>query len=125
MQRFGRVVVAASMASMFFGVAELAPRVFAAEAQSMSVVEQGKEIAFERKKGHCLACHQIAGGQLAGTVGPALVAVKQRYPDKTRLRAQISDARLNNPNTIMPPFGPNNILSEDELNKVVEYVYSL
>jgi sulfur-oxidizing protein SoxX len=58
-------------------------------------------------------------------VGPALVAIKQRYPDKNTLRALVADARINNPNTIMPPFGPNNLLADDEIDKVVEFVHSL
>lgn len=90
-----------------------------------SVVAEGKVLAFTRTKGHCLACHEIVGGELPGTVGPALVNVKSRYPDKIKLRAQISDARVNNPNTIMPPFGPNNLLTEQEIDKVVEFVMTL
>jgi sulfur-oxidizing protein SoxX len=88
-------------------------------------VEQGKEIAFDRKKGNCLACHQIEGGDLPGNIGPPLVAMKARYPDKSRLRAQIWDATRINPNTVMPPFGRHQILSESEIDKVVEFIYTL
>ena len=93
--------------------------------QAESVVEQGKEIAFDRKKGNCLACHQIEGGSLPGNIGPPLIAMKARFPDKAKLRAQIWDATKANPNTIMPPFGRNQILSESEIDKVVEFVYTL
>lgn len=94
-------------------------------AQEASVVAEGKAIVFNRSKGHCLACHAIAGGELPGDVGPALVAMKERYPDKSKLRALIFDARSNNPHTIMPPFGTNKLLAEDEIDKVVEFVLSL
>jgi len=94
-----------------------------------SAISQGKKLAFNKKKGNCLACHEIKGGKLPGNIGPSLsipgVAMKDRYPDKSKLRAQISDARGKNPNTIMPPFGAHEILSEAELDKVVEFIYSL
>jgi len=93
--------------------------------QAESVVEQGKEIAFDRKKGNCLACHQIEGGSLPGNIGPPLIAMKARFPDKAKLRAQIWDATKANPNTIMPPFGRNQILSESDIDKVVEFIYTL
>ena len=88
-------------------------------------MEAGKKLAFNRKKGNCLACHQIAGGSLPGNIGPPLVAMKSRFPDKAKLRAQIYDARKANPNTIMPPFGPHAILSDDEIDKVVEFISTL
>ncbi len=96
-----------------------------AAASSASAIEQGKKIAFDRKKGNCLACHQIAGGTLPGDIGPPLVAMKARYPDKAKLRAQIWDARKKNPHTIMPPFGPHHILSEKEIDLVTDFIYSL
>lgn len=90
-----------------------------------SVIEQGKKLAFDRKKGNCLACHMIAGGELPGNIGPPLVAMKARFPDKAVLRAQISDPRVKNPHTIMPPFGPHGILTEDEIDKVTDFIYTL
>jgi sulfur-oxidizing protein SoxX len=94
-------------------------------AADASVVEEGKKIAFDRKKGNCLACHQIEGGSLPGNIGPPLIAMKARFPDKAKLRAQIWDATRNNPNSIMPPFGRHKILSEEEIDKVVEFIHTL
>jgi sulfur-oxidizing protein SoxX len=94
---------------------------FAEEAQS--AIEQGKEIAFDRKGGNCLACHMIATGDLPGNIGPPLVAMAQRYPDKAKLRAQIWDATVANPHSSMPPFGRNRILSEKEIDLVTEFIY--
>lgn len=96
-----------------------------AAAAGASAIEEGKKIAFNRKKGNCLACHAIADGKLPGNIGPPLVGMKDRYPDKSKLRAQIYDATKNNPNSIMPPFGKHNILTEKELDLVVEFIYSL
>ena len=119
------ISTAASMA-IALGSLALAPASNAVAAEAgKSVIEQGKEIAFNRKKGNCLACHQIEGGSLPGNIGPPLVAMKARFPDKAKLRAQIWDATRNNPNSIMPPFGRHKILSEDEIDKIVEFIYTL
>ena len=96
-----------------------------ANADEASIIKEGKSIAFNRKKGNCLACHAIAGGQLPGNIGPALKDIKKAYPNKADLRAQISDPTIRNPNTIMPPFGKFKILTSSELDKVVEFIYSL
>jgi len=96
-----------------------------AEEQAVSVIEKGKEIAFDRKKGNCLACHAIEDGTLPGNIGPPLVSMKLRYPDKAKLRAQVWDATVANPNTIMIPFGRHRVLSEEEIDQVVEYIYTL
>jgi len=97
---------------------------YAAE-KEMTVVEKGKDVAFDRKKGNCLACHVMDDGTLPGNIAPPLVGMKLRYPDKTKLRAQIWDATVANPNTIMPPFGRHQIITEEEIDQVVEYVYTL
>jgi sulfur-oxidizing protein SoxX len=97
----------------------------AAEGESASAAEQGKIISFDRKKGNCLACHQIEGGDLPGNIGPPLVAMKARFPDKARLRAQIWDPTHANPNSMMPPFGRHQVLSESEIDKVIEFIYTL
>ena len=94
-------------------------------AAETSVTDQGKTVSFDRKKGNCLACHQMAGGKLAGNIGPPLVAMKARFPDKAKLRAQIWDATKINPSSIMPPFGRQQILSESEIDKIVEFIYTL
>ncbi len=117
------ISTATSVAALLGSLAIALPSV--STAAEASVVEQGKKIAFDRKKGNCLACHQIEGGSLPGNIGPPLVAMKARFPDKSKLRAQISDARKNNPNTIMPPFGAHEILSDSELDKVVEFIQTL
>lgn len=106
--------------AMFFSPA------FAAEdAESMSSLEQGKAIAFNRFKGNCLACHSVEGGELTGNYGPPLIAMKMRYPDRDALREQIWDAAIKNPDTRMPPFGRNRILTEEEIDLVTDYIQSL
>lgn len=90
-----------------------------------SGLERGKAIAFDRMKGNCLACHYVEGGELTGTYGPPLIAMKVRYPERDVLRAQIWDAAIKNPQTRMPPFGRNRILTEEEIDLVTDYIQSL
>lgn len=91
----------------------------------VSLISKGKKIAENRKKGNCFTCHNYDGAVAAGDMGPPLVAMKARFPDKAKLRAQIFDSTKRNANTVMPPFGKYEILSEDEIDAVVEWVYSL
>jgi len=90
-----------------------------------SDLEQGKKLAFDKRKGNCLACHLIAGGDMAGNIAPPLVAMKARFPDIKVLKAQISDARIKNPSTFMPPFKPHGILTSGEIDKITAFVHSL
>jgi sulfur-oxidizing protein SoxX len=118
----GKISATASVA-VLLGSLFGAPVAFAEEAKT--AVEKGKEIAFNRKTGNCLACHQMAGGSLPGNIGPPLVAMSARYPDKAKLREQIHDPNKSNPNSSMPPFGRHGILTEEEVDLVTEYVHTL
>ncbi len=86
---------------------------------------QGGCIAIDQKKGNCLACHRIEGGNIPGNIAPPLVAMQQRFPDKAKLRAQVWDATVANPKTSMPPFGRHKLLSEEEVDKIVEFLLTL
>jgi sulfur-oxidizing protein SoxX len=90
-----------------------------------SEIEQGRSIAFDQTRGNCLACHAIAGGESPGNIGPALSDMKARYPDISVLRARIWDETAFNPETVMPPFGKHRILSESEIDLVLEFLYTL
>ena len=107
------------------GVLLFSPVLAAQEDEGVSRLEQGKALTFNRFKGNCLACHYVEGADLTGNYGPPLIAMKIRYPDLDVLRAQIWDATVNSPNTIMPPFGKHKILSDKELDKVVEFIHTL
>lgn len=90
-----------------------------------SMVEEGKQLAVNRIKGNCLACHAFDGGELPGNIGPPLLAMKARFPDKSRLRAQIWDATQFNPDSAMVPFGRHKVLTGEEIDKIVEYIWTL
>ena len=88
----------------------------------------GQSLAFNSKKGNCLACHSIPGDPQADTmanIAPPLIAMKSRFPDRAKLRDQIWDSTKANPRTSMPPFGKHKILTEQELDKIVDYVQNL
>jgi sulfur-oxidizing protein SoxX len=118
-----KTVVTAASTILLSSTLVLTPGISAAE--GASAVKEGKKLAFDRKKGNCLACHMIEGGELPGNIGPPLIAMKARFPDRAVLREQISDARIKNPNTIMIPFGPHGVMSDAEIDKVVEFIYTL
>ncbi|HUW28032.1 MAG TPA: sulfur oxidation c-type cytochrome SoxX [Sulfuriferula sp.] len=90
--------------------------------------ETGKQLAFDKSKGNCLACHAmptVPDAVAAGTIGPPLIAMSARYPDKAKLRAQIWDATVANPQTSMIPFGKHKVMTEQEIDLVTDFIYGL
>lgn len=97
-------------------------------AAAPKMVETGKDIAFDRRKGNCLACHAmptLPDAESPGQFGPPLIAMSARFPDKARMRAQIWDATTFNAASSMIPFGKHGVLTEAEIDKVADFVYGL
>lgn len=90
-----------------------------------SRVERGKFLALERSRGNCLACHSIGDGEQPGNLGPPLLMMKIRFPERETLRAQICDASLRNPDSRMPPICRHRILTVDEVEMIMDYLYTL
>ncbi len=67
--------------------------------------EKGREVAVDRKKGNCLACHimPIPEQSFHGEIGPDLSDVGGRY-DIGELRLRVVNPKLLNPDTMMPAF---------------------
>ena len=107
-----------------FTLAAAALALSASLAQAQSGAADGQKIAFDRGKGNCLTCHVIKGGDLPGTIGPQLKDLKARY-DRAELIAIVTDETKRNPQTVMPPFGRNRILTEQEINAVVDFLQTL
>ena len=72
---------------------------------------------------HCEQCHEVKGIENFGNVGPSLVDLKARYPERKDVAAIISDETKRNPQTVMPPFGRNLILDKEEIDVIVDYLY--
>ncbi len=116
--------------SMIAGTGLLAALLFSAAAVAANAKkeETGKEIAFNRHEGNCLACHampSLPDAVQPGNIGPPLIAMSARFPDKKALRDKIYDATVSNPHTVMPPVGKHGVLTEEQLNKLVDFIYSL
>jgi sulfur-oxidizing protein SoxX len=98
---------------------------YSGPALAQSAAAEGQKLAFDRGKGNCLTCHQIKGGDLPGTIGPELKNIKAKYPDRNDLVAILHDETKRNPETVMPPFGRNRILTEQEINAIVDFLQTL
>jgi sulfur-oxidizing protein SoxX len=94
-------------------------------AHAQSAATEGQKLAFDRGKGNCLTCHVIKGGDLPGTIGPELKDLRSKYPDRNDLVAILTDETRRNPQTMMPPFGRNRILTEQEINAIVDFLQTL
>jgi sulfur-oxidizing protein SoxX len=91
-------------------------------------VARGRELAHDFNKGNCLACHAAPKDAMAQTlanIAPPLIMIAERFPDRTLLRIQIWDPQQRNPNTVMPPFGKHRILNADEIELIIDYLYTL
>ncbi len=87
-----------------------------------------KEIIFNSRLGNCLACHMmptLSDAEQPGNSGPPLIAMSARFPDRAVLRAKIWDATVSNPESLMPPFGKHKVLTEEQIDKIVEFIYVL
>ena len=114
-----------AVALLFGGV--LVQLMWPARADDARNVAAGRQLAFEIAKGNCLACHQFPGDSGANTlanIGPPLLAIRSRFPDRTLLRSRLWDSMQTNPNTVMPPFGKHKILSGDEIELIIDYLYT-
>ena len=100
--------------------------------------EEGKKLFISRKV-NCLSCHvaPIASEMFQGNFGPVLEKIGSRY-SKDELRLRIINPKVINPDTIMPAYFikikysrtpkkyfNKTIISAQEVENLVEYLYSL
>jgi L-cysteine S-thiosulfotransferase len=93
-----------------------------------SQIAKGRAIFLDERKGNCAACHKApndADVKTKSNIGMPLEAIKARYPDRAKLRDAIWDLSKSVPNTIMPPYGKNRILSDDEIDALVIYLETI
>ena len=95
---------------------------YSEEDKAKTPLEQGKALAIE----NCQACHYFEGTDQAGTVGPPLLAMKPRFPDRKKIVGIIYDPQVAlKPYTMMPPFGRNERLDEQQIELIVDFLYTL
>jgi sulfur-oxidizing protein SoxX len=117
--------VAAVLAVVLFAGARASAQTPALPGQVLSgQVLSGQVLAFDRGKGNCLTCHDIKGGDSPGNLGPPLADMKARFPDRKELRGIVFDETKRNPQTVMPPFGRNLILTDGEIEAIVDFLYT-
>ncbi len=63
----------------------------------------------------CYTCHSGT----RDSIGPSLVDISKKYPDDEALKAMIRKGKG------MMPAQPANVLNDDELNRLVEYIKGL
>lgn len=129
----GAVLLAGNLAMMHVAVAgdSLPTDKGCKKLESADAATKGWCSMINRKKGNCLACHDVvtkmwpSGLPASGNIGPPLVSMKARFPDKAKLRAQIWDATVANPNSSMLPFGRHKIISESDIDNIVTFLYTI
>jgi sulfur-oxidizing protein SoxX len=128
MRKLHHAASACAIGAMMLSGAVLAQATTTPDAAAPPKEATGKELAFNNRKGNCLACHgmpTVPDALSTGLYGPPLIAMSARFPDKARLRAQIWDATAFNPSTSMIPFGKHGVLTEAEIDKVTDFIYGL
>lgn len=128
MQRLHHLASACAIGAMMLSGTVLAQATASPAAAAPQKEVTGKELAFNNRKGNCLACHgmpTVPDALSTGLYGPPLIAMSARFPDKARLRAQIWDATAFNPSTSMIPFGKHGVLTEAEIDKLTDFIYGL
>lgn len=97
-------------------------------AQQSQRTPPGKAIAFSPEKGGCLNCHgfpSLPDAVQTGNSGPPMIAMAARFPDRAALRAKIWGGGASRPAGFMPPFGRHRILTEEEIDQVVDFLLGL
>jgi len=89
------------------------------------IVMDPMKIMTDANIGNCTACHSIPSEPsiTAGDIGPPFYDMKNRFPDIAKLKASIADQKVIKPETIMPPFGRNKILTPEQIDVVANQIY--
>ena len=91
-------------------------------ADSKSSVDEGKDLSLKL----CQTCHHYKDTEQAGTVGPPLIGMKARFPDRKKLYDIIYDPQVAiKKDTMMPPFGRNELIAKDQIEKIIDFLYTL
>jgi sulfur-oxidizing protein SoxX len=89
--------------------------------------DSGRQLVLDKNKGNCADCHQFPNDPLIetrATVGPPLSGITARFASRPALANLLKDPMALNPDTVMPPFGRHRILTEREIDAIVDYLYT-
>jgi sulfur-oxidizing protein SoxA len=89
---------------------------------------KGMRYAFDRSRGgSCVACHVMGPKtpEVPGNVGPDLSEEGNAGRDDEWLFNTVYDARVYNPQTVMPPWGAHGFYNEEEIRDIVAFLQSL
>ncbi len=87
-----------------------------------------KLVADRNRGGSCLACHvmgQAGNADLPGNVGPDLSEIGNAGREDEYLFNYIFDARVYNPETVMPPWGGHGMFNDQEIGDMVAFLKTL
>lgn len=87
-----------------------------------------KLVADRNRGGSCLACHVMGpagGADLPGNVAPDLSEIGNAGREDVYLFNYIYDARVYNPDTVMPPWGGHGVFNDQEIADMVAFLQTL
>ena len=87
-----------------------------------------KLVADRNRGGSCLACHVMGpagGADLPGNVGPDLSEIGNAGREDEWLFNYVFDARVYNPETVMPPWGSHGLFNDQEISDIVAFLKTL
>ena len=87
-----------------------------------------KLVADRTRGGSCLACHVMGpagGANLPGNVGPDLSEIGNAGREDEWLYNYVYDARVYNPDTVMPPWGSHGLFKDAEIRDIVAFLKTL
>jgi sulfur-oxidizing protein SoxA len=91
--------------------------------------KKGAEMVADRNRGgSCLACHVMGpagGANLPGNVAPDLSEIGNAGREDEWLFNYIYDARVYNPDTVMPPWGSHGFFDDQEIDDMVAFLKTL
>ena len=98
---------------------------------SIKPVIEGWCLLIDRNRGNCLACHNVVVDAwpeflpVAGNAGPVLENLSDKYASRVEVRNLVYDASKNFPDTVMPQYGGHGILSDLEIDLIVEFLMGI
>ena len=87
-----------------------------------------KLVADRNRGGSCLACHvmgQAGNADLPGNAAPDLSEIGNAGREDEYLFNYVYDARVYNPETVMPPWGGHGVFNDQEISDMVAFLKTL